>query len=80
MINRADFMFSLENDVKPAFGASQEVLQNFLSRGIIIWGNPVQDILDDGRLLLQQAAGSDGSGLVRYIFPTFLLKYQNYYY
>lgn len=64
MINRADFFYSLENDVKPAFGASQEVLQNFLSRGIIIWGNPVQDILEDGRLLLQQAAGSDGSGLV----------------
>lgn len=64
MITRADFMYSLENDVKPAFGASQEVLQNFLSGGIIVWGNPVQDILEDGRLLLQQAAGTDGSGLV----------------
>jgi len=64
MINRGDFMYSLEHDVKPAFGASQEVLQMFLSRGIIVWGNPVQDILEDGRLLLQQAAGSDGSGLV----------------
>jgi len=64
MITRADFMYSLENDVKPAFGASQDVLQNFLSGGIIVWGNPVQDVLEDGRLLLQQAAGSDGSGLV----------------
>merc|ERR1711971_227636 len=64
MITRADFLYSLENDVKPAFGASQEKLQDFLSGGIIVWGNPVQDILEDGRLLLQQAAGSDGSGLV----------------
>jgi len=64
MITRADFLYSLEHDVKPAFGASQEVLQDFLSGGIIVWGNPVQDILEDGRLLLQQAAGSDGSGLV----------------
>ena len=58
-------MYSLENDVKPAFGAAQEVLQSFLDRGVIVWGNPVQDILEDGRLLLQQAAGTDGSGLVR---------------
>jgi len=64
MITRADFLYSLENDVKPAFGASQEKLQDFLSAGIIVWGNPVQDILEDGRLLLQQAAGTDGSGLV----------------
>jgi hypothetical protein len=38
----------------------------FFFSGIIVWGNPVQDILEDGRLLLQQAAGTDGSGLVRY--------------
>ena len=49
-------------------------MHSFFS-GIIVWGNPVQDILEDGRLLLQQAAGSDGSGLVRYRFfllPTYL--------
>ena len=33
MITRADFLYSLENDVKPAFGASQEKLQDFLSGG-----------------------------------------------
>ena len=45
----------------------------FFFSGIIVWGNPVQDILEDGRLLLQQAAGSDGSGLVRYqIFSYYL--------
>lgn len=64
MISRADFMHALEHDVKPAFGASAEVLQSYLSRGIINWGTPVQDVIDDGALLLQQAASQDGPGLV----------------
>ena len=59
-----DFLHALDNDVKPAFGASDEVLQSFLSRGIINWGQPVTDVLDDGGLLINQAASSDGSGLV----------------
>lgn len=64
MIGRADFMHALENDVKPAFGASAEALQMFLAGGIINWGEPVHGLLEDGQLLLQQAAGQDGSGLV----------------
>lgn len=61
---RSDFLHALENDIKPAFGAAQEVLQSFLARGIQIWGPPVQDVIDDGALLIQQAASSDGPGLV----------------
>ena len=64
VVGRNDFFHALENDVKPAFGTAEEALEGFLSRGIIEWGTPVQDILDDGKLLLQQAAGSDGTGLV----------------
>merc|ERR1712241_788597 len=64
MISREDFFYALENDVKPAFGASDEVLQAFLTRGITIWGEPVQDVLDDGGLLIQQANSNDGPGLV----------------
>merc|ERR1719336_2563671 len=64
MIGRADFLHALENDVKPAFGASQEMLQTFLARGVQVWGSPVQDVLDDGHLLIQQAASQDGPGLV----------------
>lgn len=67
VISRADFMHALENDVKPAFGASQEVLEGYLAGGIINWGDPVQQLLEDGKLLLQQAAGTDGSGLVSMI-------------
>ena len=64
MISKADFYHALEHDVKPAFGASAEVLQSYLARGISIWGEPVQDVLDDGELLIQQANSSDGPGLV----------------
>lgn len=64
MVSRSDFMHALENDVKPAFGAADEILNRYISRGVIIWGQPVQDVLDDGALLLQQAAAKDGSGLV----------------
>ena len=54
VIGRADFLHALENDVKPAFGASQEMLETFLARGVQVWGQPVQDVLDDGHLLIQQ--------------------------
>ena len=64
MIGRADFLHALEHDVKPAFGAAQEMLQTFLARGVQVWGQPVQDVLDDGQLLIQQAASQDGPGLV----------------
>ncbi len=64
LVGRSDFLHALEHDVKPAFGASDEVLQSLLSRGIIVWGQPVKDVLDDGALLIQQAASQDGPGLV----------------
>merc|ERR1719402_1648109 len=64
MVGRSDFLHALDNDVKPAFGAAEEKLELFISRGIINWGEPVQGVLDDGELLIQQAASSDGSGLV----------------
>ncbi len=64
VVVRKDFLHALDNDVKPAFGASEEVLQGFLARGIVNWGEPVQDVLDDGALLINQAASADGPGLV----------------
>ena len=64
VVGMSDFKHALENDVKPAFGASQEALDGFLARGIIKWGSPVDDVIEDGNLLLRQAASSDGPGLV----------------
>ena len=64
VVVRKDFLHALEHDVKPAFGASEEVLMGMLGRGITNWGEPVQDVLDDGALLINQAASADGPGLV----------------
>ncbi|XP_021938226.1 vesicle-fusing ATPase 1-like [Zootermopsis nevadensis] len=64
LVNRSDFLHALENDIKPAFGTSGEVLEHFLARGIINWGTPVSSILEDGMLFIQQARATDTSGLV----------------
>ena len=51
----------------------QEMLQTFLARGVQVWGQPVQDVLDDGHLLIQQAASQDGPGLVSMLLEVRLL-------
>ncbi|KAM7346865.1 comatose [Cochliomyia hominivorax] len=63
-VTRADFLHALENDIKPAFGTAMEILENMLSRGIINWGQPVANILEDGMLYVQQARATESSGLV----------------
>ncbi|XP_049804725.1 vesicle-fusing ATPase 1 [Schistocerca nitens] len=64
LVDRSDFLHALEHDIKPAFGTSAEVLEHFLSRGIINWGTPVSGVFEDGMLLIQQARMTDTSGLV----------------
>ena len=64
-VSRDDFMHALEHDVKPAFGTSNEAIERFFSSGLIEWGQPVKDLLEDGRLFIQQArAGDTPRGLV----------------
>ncbi|XP_067641395.1 vesicle-fusing ATPase 1 [Eurosta solidaginis] len=63
-VTRSDFLHALENDIKPAFGTAQELLDNMLSRGIINWGQPVSSVLEDGMLYVQQAKATESSGLV----------------
>lgn len=64
LVNRNDFIHALENDIKPAFGAAAEMLDNLLARGIINWGSPVSQILEDGALYTEQVRASETSGLV----------------
>ncbi|KAL5275179.1 NSF family protein [Megaselia abdita] len=64
MVNRADFIHALENDIKPAFGSAQETLDFMLTRGIIHWGPPVSNILENGMLFVQQARATEDYGLV----------------
>lgn len=64
LVNRNDFIHALEFDIKPAFGAAAEMLDNLLARGIINWGSPVSQILEDGGLYTEQVRASETSGLV----------------
>jgi vesicle-fusing ATPase len=64
MVNRDDFLHALDGDIKPAFGAAAEMLENLLSRGIINWGQPVSQIMEDGALYTEQVRASESSGLV----------------
>merc|ERR1719312_299770 len=64
LVTKADFMHALEHDVKPALGAAQEILEEFLSRDVISWSDDIDSLLADGKLLVQQAASSKGSGLI----------------
>ncbi|XP_066554786.1 vesicle-fusing ATPase isoform X1 [Amia ocellicauda] len=63
-VRRGDFMASLDNDIKPAFGTNQEDYASFIMNGIIKWGDPVTQVLDDGELLVQQTKNSDRTPLV----------------
>ncbi|KAI3364930.1 hypothetical protein L3Q82_001110 [Scortum barcoo] len=64
MVSRLDFMASLNNDIKPAFGTNQEDYASYIMNGIIRWGDPVSAVLEDGELLVQQTKNSDRTPLV----------------
>ncbi|XP_044193492.1 vesicle-fusing ATPase-like isoform X1 [Thunnus albacares] len=63
-VSRLDFMASLNNDIKPAFGTNQEDYASYIMNGIIRWGDPVSAALEDGELLVQQTKNSDRTPLV----------------
>ncbi|XP_016059406.1 PREDICTED: vesicle-fusing ATPase isoform X3 [Miniopterus natalensis] len=63
-VTRSDFLASLENDIKPAFGTNQEDYASYIMNGIIKWGDPVTRVLEDGELLVQQTKNSDRTPLV----------------
>ncbi|KAM4623945.1 vesicle-fusing ATPase-like isoform 1-T1 [Polymixia lowei] len=63
-VHRHDFLASLNNDIKPAFGTNQEDYACYIMNGIIRWGDPVSAVLGDGELLVQQAKNSDRTPLV----------------
>ncbi|CDW51902.1 CDC48 N and AAA and CDC48 2 domain containing pro tein [Trichuris trichiura] len=64
LITREDFLYALENDVKPAFGHSSDDIERLLRGGIIIWGDAVHQLIENGDLLVQQAKSPDCRGLV----------------
>ena len=61
-VNRGDFHNALE-EVKPAFGVSEEELSNCLHGGIIHYNSYIADILGEGRLYVDQVRKPDSTPL-----------------
>lgn len=66
-VNRGDFMNALE-EVKPAFGVSEEELSNCIHGGIIHYSSYIKAILDEGSLFVKQVRSADSSPLFSVIF------------
>ncbi|TDL29667.1 AAA-domain-containing protein [Rickenella mellea] len=63
LVNRNDFMNALD-EVHPAFGVSEEELQQVVQNGIIHFDGVVDDILRDGQLFVEQVRTSTRTPLV----------------
>lgn len=63
-INRDDFMYALENDIKPAFGVSSEDFELFIRNGIVLWSEKIQEVLEEGKLRINQTIKSEMTPLV----------------
>ncbi|VDM21476.1 unnamed protein product [Hydatigera taeniaeformis] len=61
LVKRSDFMYALENDIKPMFGTAEEELAYYAPRGLMNWGEPVTRALAMGELAVR-AAGGGGAG------------------
>ncbi|KAI1610503.1 vesicle-fusing ATPase [Exophiala viscosa] len=59
-INRDDFESALE-EVKPAFGVSEEELSYCLRGGIIHFSQYIKDVLDEGKLFVEQVRQADST-------------------
>ncbi|CAJ0594500.1 unnamed protein product [Cylicocyclus nassatus] len=64
VVNASDFEYALENDIKPAFGRSDESLEKFLRRGMVVWGSEVTKILEEGQRLVEETVNPDAGGFV----------------
>lgn len=62
-VTRADFMQALE-EVKPAFGVSEEDFKQCTTGGIIHFSNQIESILNDGSLYVAQVRESKATPLV----------------
>ena len=61
-VQRSDFDHAFE-EVKPAFGVSEDELQSCLIGGIIRFSPFIDNILDEGRLIVQQVQAPDSTSL-----------------
>lgn len=47
-----------------AFGRSDESLEKFLRRGMVVWGSEVTRILEEGARLVEETINPDAGGFV----------------
>jgi len=47
-----------------AFGVSKEEFDSYISNGIIVWGQSVTDVLEEGQLRIRQTIKSEMTPLV----------------
>ena len=62
-VNRSDFFKALD-EVKPAFGVSEEELETAMSAGILHYSGPIGDILKDGKLFVDLVKNSATTSLL----------------
>ncbi|OQR70810.1 vesicle-fusing ATPase 1 isoform 2 [Tropilaelaps mercedesae] len=63
-ICRQDFMSALENDIKPAFGTAAEEIETLIGPNLFVWGEPINQLLGEGDLSIDQCKSTEGRGLV----------------
>ncbi|KIW93720.1 uncharacterized protein Z519_05034 [Cladophialophora bantiana CBS 173.52] len=61
-VKRADFQNALE-EVKPAFGVSEEELSYCLRGGVIHFSQYIKDVLDEGKLFVEQVRNPESTPL-----------------
>ncbi|CAD6442219.1 b9934382-b7ff-4149-967a-0f18a6251a6b [Sclerotinia trifoliorum] len=61
-VNRSDFMHALD-EVKPAFGVSEEELEGAMAAGILPFSRHIETILKDGRLFIDLVRQSKTTSL-----------------
>lgn len=61
-VNRADFLHALD-EVKPAFGVSEEELSSRIQYGIMHYSPTIDEILKEGQLFVQQVGGAQATPL-----------------
>ncbi|CAB4000648.1 Vesicle-fusing ATPase 1, partial [Paramuricea clavata] len=61
LVKPTDFNHALEHDIKPAFGASDDDLEYFVLNDIIRWCPMIEQIISDGKLLIEQTKVHDSS-------------------
>ncbi|OQE30834.1 hypothetical protein PENFLA_c002G08306 [Penicillium flavigenum] len=61
-VNRADFLHSLD-EVKPAFGVSEEELSSRIPYGVIHYSGTISEILREGELFVKQVGAAESTPL-----------------